>query len=70
MFKNLKQKIINKKSVISIIGLGYVGLPLAITFLNKGFKVIGIDSDNNKINKLNFGKSYIKHFSDKDIKKL
>ena len=68
MFTHLKQKILSKKSIISIIGLGYVGLPLAISFLNKNFKVIGIDSDKKKINYLRSGKSYIKQFSNKEIK--
>tara|TARA_Y100000590_G_scaffold464266_1_gene633287 strand:- start:54 stop:1340 length:1287 start_codon:yes stop_codon:yes gene_type:complete len=69
MLKNLQNKIKNKKSIISIVGLGYVGLPLAFSFLNKKFKVIGIDSDKNKIKLLKSGKSYIKQFSNSDVKK-
>ncbi|MBI5730189.1 MAG: nucleotide sugar dehydrogenase [Ignavibacteriales bacterium] len=65
---NLLKKINNKSAVIGIIGLGYVGLPLALTFAEKGFKVIGFDIDENKIPILNSGKSYIKHISSSRIK--
>ena len=43
----------NNLTRIAIIGLGYVGLPLALTFAETGFKVIGIDIDQKKINELN-----------------
>jgi len=63
----MNQKIINliksKKALIGIIGMGYVGLPLAREFLSKGFKVTGFDLDPEKVKKLNKGKSYIKHIS-------
>jgi len=52
-----------KKEVVGIIGLGYVGLPLAREFLKKGFQVIGFDVDKEKVNKINSGESYIKHIS-------
>ena len=41
----LKEKIINKKAIINVIGLGYVGLPLALSFAESGYKVNGIDID-------------------------
>ena len=44
-FKLLKEKIISKKAIIGIVGLGYVGLPLAKRFIDKGFEVMGVDSD-------------------------
>lgn len=59
MSKILKEKIINKKARIGIIGLGYVGLPLAINFAKGGFKVYGIDIDKDRIERLKKGKSYI-----------
>ncbi len=46
-------------AVVGIIGLGYVGLPLAMTFCKAGFKVIGVDLDRNKIGTLSRGESYI-----------
>ena len=58
---NLKSQIINRKSSIGIIGLGYVGLPLAIRFSEEGFRVIGFDVDGKKVQMLNSGQSYIKH---------
>ena len=60
---NLERKIRNKESRVGIIGLGYVGLPLVKTFLNKGFEVLGFDIDGKKVEKLNQGKSYIKHIT-------
>ena len=47
--KNLIKKIKHKKAVVGIIGLGYVGLPLALECCKKGFKTIGFDIDKNKI---------------------
>ncbi len=67
---NLKIKLRNKKAKIGIIGLGYVGLPLCLRFLEVGFKVIGFDSDKTKIKKLKNGKSYIKSISSTKLKKL
>ena len=62
--KNLLSIINNNKAKIGIIGLGYVGLPLASIFAKK-FKVIGFDNDKEKINFLINGVSYIKHVSNK-----
>ncbi len=58
---NLLDKIEKKEAVVGIIGLGYVGLPLAIHFGLQGFKVIGFDVDQRKIDMLYQGQSYIKH---------
>jgi len=62
--ENIKSSIVNRKSTIGIIGLGYVGLPLAIRFSEEGFKVVGFDIDKEKVNLLNSGKSYIKHIKE------
>ena len=51
----------DKTAKIGVIGLGYVGLPLAITFADKGFSVTGFDADSRKIDQLAKGRSYIKH---------
>ena len=67
---NLLTKIKSKKAVIGIVGLGYVGLPLAFAFRKKNFKVIGFDIDQKKINSLDEGKSFLSHISDKDISKM
>ena len=67
---NLLTKIKSKKAVVGIVGLGYVGLPLAFAFRKKKFKVIGFDIDQKKINSLDEGKSFLSHISDKDISKM
>ena len=64
---NLTSQIINRKSTIGIIGLGYVGLPLAIRFSEEGFRVMGFDVDGKKVQMLNSGESYIKHIDAKLI---
>ncbi len=68
MLKLLKEKILNIKARIGIIGLGYVGLPLALSFAKKGFRVYGIDIDKDRIKRLNSHKSYILDVSSADIK--
>jgi UDP-N-acetyl-D-glucosamine dehydrogenase len=67
---DLKAKIDTKQAVLGIVGLGYVGLPLLIEFARKGFAIIGLDIDQSKIEKLNAGKSYIKHIPGKDIEEI
>jgi UDP-N-acetyl-D-glucosamine dehydrogenase len=57
----LAEKITDKKYLLGIIGLGYVGLPLSLTFLRKDVPVLGFDLDQKKIDTLQAGKSYIKH---------
>lgn len=70
MHNHLLQKIENKTAVIGIVGLGYVGLPLALEYALKGFKTIGFDIDEKKIPVLNSGKSYIKHIKADKIKQV
>src|SRR5437016_8636997 len=53
----------NKAASICVIGLGYVGLPLAIQFSRCGAKVIGLDIDAAKVAQINAGQSYIKHIA-------
>ena len=64
---NLKSKIQNRDACIAVIGLGYVGLPLVIRFSEEGFRVIGFDIDEEKVEKLNKGKSYLKHIPSSSI---
>ena len=54
---------------IGIIGCGYVGLPLALSFAGKGHLTVGFDTDAKKVEKLNRGESYIKHISEGEIAK-
>jgi UDP-N-acetyl-D-glucosamine dehydrogenase len=55
----LREKISSKKARVGIVGLGYVGLPLAVEFAKAGFTVTGIDVQENKIAALNRGESYV-----------
>ncbi len=68
--EELKEKIVQRKAVIGIIGLGYVGLPLVIEFAKAGFKVRGFDIDKKKIQILQNGESYIKHIKSEMIKDI
>lgn len=62
---------LNKKSAtIGIVGLGYVGLPLVIRFVEEGFRVLGIDIDESKVTKLNAGKTYIEHIPSSTIARI
>ncbi len=65
---NLISKIKNKKITVGIVGLGYVGLPLALRFAEVGFNVIGYDKDNKKTIKLKKFKSYIRSISNLKLK--
>jgi UDP-N-acetyl-D-glucosamine dehydrogenase len=68
MNEELLDKIDDKSLVVGVIGLGYVGLPLAREVLKSGFKVIGFDVDLKKVDLINKGKTYIKHISDDFLK--
>lgn len=61
MREALEQKICDKKAVVGVIGLGYVGLPLLNAFIKAGFKTMGFDIDQRKVDALLKGQSYIKH---------
>lgn len=65
---NLLQKIQDHEAVIGVVGLGYVGLPLLLEFVEEKFPTIGFDIDSSKVNGLNKGKSYIKHIKTDRIK--
>jgi UDP-N-acetyl-D-glucosamine dehydrogenase len=68
LLKELKDKINKKQAKIGIIGLGYVGLPILVAFAQKGFSVIGFDIDQQKIDQIKQGKSYIKHIASETLK--
>ncbi|QDT77222.1 UDP-N-acetyl-D-glucosamine 6-dehydrogenase [Gimesia maris] len=67
MANQLEQAIKDKTATIGIIGLGYVGLPLIDAFVNSGFKTMGFDVDQNKVEQLQAGKSYIQHIPSKTV---
>lgn len=61
------QKINNRNALVGIVGLGYVGLPLAVEVAKSGFKVIGIDIDCSKIDCLKAGVSYVQDVCDEEL---
>ena len=67
---DLNSKIDNKSATIGIMALGYVGLPLAKAFWNAGFKVMGYDVDQKKIDMLAKGECYLKHFGEDFVKEM
>jgi len=66
----LTEMIEDRTAKVGIIGLGYVGLPLAIHFGKSGFPVVGFDLDIKKIEKLLKGESYIRHVSIEPINEM
>ena len=67
---NLLEKIRDKSAVVGVIGLGYVGLPLVLEFARQGFRVVGFDVDDAKVDDLMAARSYIKHIEAERIAKL
>ncbi|MGV6851184.1 MAG: nucleotide sugar dehydrogenase, partial [bacterium] len=67
-YSSLHDKLNSKTAVIGILGLGYVGLPLMLRYADIGFKVLGIDIDQSKVDALTNGQSYIEHISAESIK--
>jgi UDP-N-acetyl-D-glucosamine dehydrogenase len=70
MYDKLKNKISKREAVISVIGLGYVGLPLAVEFGDAGHTVYGIDVDKRQVDTLKRNRSYISDVPSSDVKKL
>ncbi len=68
--EQLKIKIEEKTAVVGIIGLGYVGLPLAVEFGQAGFSIVGIDVDQKKVDLLNRGESYIQDVPTEHVAEL
>ena len=56
-----------KDDRVLIVGMGYVGLPLALSFVRGGLHVLGLDIDQSKVDALNTGTSYLGHIGDEDI---
>ena len=70
MKEYLLEKISTRKARIGVIGLGYVGLPLALAFSEAGFDVAGVDVDESKVVKLNHGQSYIEDVASESVVKM
>jgi UDP-N-acetyl-D-glucosamine dehydrogenase len=67
MSEVLKDRIRTRKARIGVIGLGYVGLPLAVEYARKGYQTLGIDTDVNKIKLIHQKKNYIRDILNKDF---
>jgi UDP-N-acetyl-D-glucosamine dehydrogenase len=66
----LERKITSRTARVGIVGLGYVGLPLAVEFAKAGFAVTGIDVQESKVMKLNAGESYVQDVSNEALRPL
>lgn len=67
---SLKERIESKEALIGVMGLGYVGLPLAVSFANAGFRALGTDILEERVNKVNRGESYIGDVATQELKAL
>lgn len=68
--RQILSRIENDSVVVGVIGLGYVGLPLAVTFAQAGLHVIGFDNDPEKVDKINHGTNYIKDIRDAVLREV
>lgn len=66
----LKQKLMNKTATLGVIGLGYVGLPLAVEKAKAGYKTIGFDIQNSKVDLVNTGVNYIGDVVNEDLQAI
>jgi UDP-N-acetyl-D-glucosamine dehydrogenase len=66
----LSEKILKRKAQVAIVGMGYVGLPLAIEIARAGYKVVGIDVDKRKVDAINAGESFIEDVPSAELKPL
>ncbi|MBB6216370.1 UDP-N-acetyl-D-glucosamine dehydrogenase [Anaerosolibacter carboniphilus] len=66
----LKQKLMAKTAILGVLGLGYVGLPLAVEKAKAGFKTIGFDVQESKVEMVNVGKNYIGDVVNEDLEEI
>ena len=63
----LREKVMTREAVIGVVGLGYVGLPLAVAYAAAGFRTLGIDLDTDRVRRLKAGQNYIQDVRDKTL---
>ena len=68
--ETIVKKIEDKTAIVGVVGLGYVGLPMAVTVARKGYKVIGVDVNDYAVTHVNAGKNYIGDVDDNELKEL
>src|SRR5215472_3711255 len=66
----LLERIRTREANVGIVGMGYVGLPLAMAFADAGFPVLGLDIDSRKTEKIEAGESYMNHIASEPMAKL
>jgi UDP-N-acetyl-D-glucosamine dehydrogenase len=69
-FEHLLKRIEGREALVGVIGLGYVGLPVAVSFAEAGFRVLGVDLDEEKIAQLDAGKSFLRDVPDEQVAPL
>ena len=67
---SIKKKLMNKTATLGVVGLGYVGLPLAVEKAKAGFKTIGFDVQESKVEMVNAGKKYIGDVVNEDLEEI
>lgn len=68
--ESLKERLTNRRAVVGVVGLGYVGLPLAVEQARAGFAVMGLDDNASKVDKVNRGINYIPDIEDQDLARM
>jgi UDP-N-acetyl-D-glucosamine dehydrogenase len=67
---SIKEKLLNKSAILGVVGLGYVGLPLAVEKAKAGFRTIGFDIQESKVDMVNTGKNYIGDVVNEDLEEI
>src|SRR5690349_249148 len=70
MAEQFVRRVGERDLIIGVVGLGYVGLPLAEALFKQGFRIVGFDVDQSKLHAIGAGRTYIKHISDERIRAL
>lgn len=60
----------DKRAAVGVVGMGYVGLPLALLFVRQGYRLLGFDIDEEKVTALKAGRSYLSHINDREIRSV
>ena len=68
--EQILEKITSNEAIVGIIGLGYVGLPLAVSFAQANIKVIGFDKNPEKVRKINSGENYIGDITEQELQSV